>query len=86
MALTILTACGQEMKEVDVSDGRVSHVLSIQKVENNKSSDSLRALRRNAEDNKEILDKIDGMEIERKGQGKLLEKLESQNTYVYSFS
>ncbi|MFC7061952.1 hypothetical protein ACFQIC_08780 [Halobacillus seohaensis] len=74
------------MKEVDVSDGRVSHVLSIQKVENNKSSDSLRALRRNAEDNKEILDKIDGMEIERKGQGKLLEKLESQNTYVYSFS
>ncbi|MBP2005894.1 hypothetical protein [Halobacillus andaensis] len=82
----VLSACGNETDKVDIGSEKVSETLYIQKVEDNRTTEEQTAVRQEKEINKELLEKLDGMEIKKSDESEIKNKMNTQDTYTYSFS
>ncbi|MFG6149873.1 hypothetical protein [Halobacillus sp. B23F22_1] len=58
----------------------------IQKVEDQRTTEEQTAVRQEKETNEELLAKLNGMEIKKSDESEMKEKMNTQDTYTYSFS
>ncbi|MCP3029125.1 hypothetical protein [Halobacillus sp. A5] len=81
-----MSACGSGRDEVEIDRDQLADTLYIQKVEDNQTREEQKAARQEEEINDELLNLIEGMEIEKGSENEIRDSMGEQETYTYSFS